>query len=165
MYLLLKNPDCLRKLRAEVGSILDEKSLLPLRLLPPVSKNLPRRTPPEGATILGDWIPGDTSVSISAYVMHRDPAIFPEPETYRPERWLGDAGKEIQPYFVAFSAGARGCIGRNISYLEQTVLLASLVHRFEFALSSPVWEPTIRQTTNLNSGPMPLKIWRREVEK
>lgn len=51
--------------------------------------------------------------------------------------WLGDAGKELRPYFVAFSAGARGCIGRNISYLEQTVLLASLIHRFEFALSSP----------------------------
>ncbi|KAJ5647910.1 cytochrome protein [Penicillium lividum] len=172
MYLLLKNPDCLRKLRVEVGSVLDDEIVAPydkvrhlpylrtcideaLRLFPPVSMNLPRRTPPEGATILGEYIPGDTSTR----------PFFTEPETYRPERWLGDAGKELQPYFVAFSAGARGCIGRNISYLEQTVLLASLVHRFEFALSSPGWEPIIRETTTLNSGPMPLKIWRRTVEK
>ncbi|KAJ6096342.1 cytochrome protein [Penicillium sp. IBT 16267x] len=79
------------------------------------------------------------SVSISAYVVHRDSAIFPEPETYRPERWLGDAGKELRPYFVAFSARARGYIARHICYHEQTVLLASLIHRFEFALSSPEW--------------------------
>ncbi|KAJ5709485.1 cytochrome protein [Penicillium malachiteum] len=181
LYLLLKNPNCLQKLRDGVASVLDPDETvaaydkvrhLPylracidetLRLYPPVSMNLPRRTPPEGATILDDFIAGDTSVSISAYVVHRNPAVFPEPETYRPEHWLGEAGKELQPYFVAFSAGARGCIGRNISYLKQTVLLASLVNRFEFALPSPDWKPTIRETTNLNSGPMPLKIWRRDA--
>ena len=180
LYLLLKNPKCLSKLQEEVSSVLDPDEIvapydkirhLPylracideaLRLYPPVSMNLPRRTPPEGANILGDYIPGDTSVSISAYVVHRDPVVFPEPEAYQPERWLGEKGKDLQPYFVAFSAGARGCIGRNISYLEQTVLLASLVNRFQFALPSPSWEPAIRETTNLNSGPMPLKIWRRE---
>ncbi|KAJ6020713.1 cytochrome protein [Penicillium herquei] len=181
LYLLLKNPSCLQRLRDEVASVLDcdetvaaydKVRHLPylracideaLRLYPPVSMNLPRRTPLEGATILDEFIAGDTSVSISAYVVHRDPAIFPEPETYRPERWLGEAGKELQPYFVAFSAGARGCIGRNISYLEQTVLLASLINRFDFALPSPDWKPTIRETTNLNSGPMPLKVWRRNM--
>lgn len=47
--------------------------------------------------------------------------------------------KSLQPYFVPFSTGVRGCIGCNtcISYLEQTVFIASLAHRFEFALQSP----------------------------
>ncbi|KAF9887605.1 hypothetical protein FE257_009818 [Aspergillus nanangensis] len=179
LLLLLKTPHCLRKLQDEVDGVLDGDDIvasydrikhLPylracidesLRIFPPVSFGLPRRTPPEGAAICGDFIPGDTSVSISAYVVHHNEEVFPTPEDYRPERWLGDGGKDLQPYFVAFSTGARGCIGRNISYLEQTVLLASLVHRYDFALPSPDWEPARWETTNLSSGPMPLKLWRR----
>ena len=107
-------------------------------MYPPSTFGLPRRTPPEGAPILGDFVPGETSVSISAYVAHRDPKVFSEPEEYRPERWLGDDAKDLQAAFISFSTGARGCIGRNISYLEQTVLLASVVHRFEFALPCEV---------------------------
>lgn len=182
MHLLLKNPEKMKKLGAEVDEALDETDVvapydkirnLPylracldenLRLYPPVSFGLPRRTPPEGWNILGEYIAGETSVSISGYIVHRNESIFKNPEAFQPERWLGYAGKEMQPYFVPFSTGARGCIGRNISYLEQTILLASLVHRFEFALPHPGWEPERRETTNFGSGPMPLKVWRREKE-
>jgi cytochrome P450 len=134
MYLLLKNPTCLAKLRAELDAVIEPSEVvvpydkvrhLPylracldeaLRMFPPSTFGLPRRTPPEGAPILGDFIPGETSVSISAYVAHRDPKVFPEPEKYIPERWLGDDAKDLQAAFITFSTGARGCIGRNISY-------------------------------------------------
>lgn len=185
MFLLLSNPACLAKLRAEVDAVLDPSDVvvpydkvrhLPylracidesLRRSPPTSFGLPRRTPPEGAPIMGDYIPGETSVSISAYVAHHDPKVFPEPEEYRPERWLGDDAKDLQAAFLAFSTGARGCIGRNISYLEQTVLLASVVHRYEFALPYPGWAQKRYETFNLEPEPMPLKVWRRfrESEK
>ncbi|KAJ9497391.1 hypothetical protein H2202_007195 [Exophiala xenobiotica] len=180
MYLLLKHPAQLKRLREELDGVLEDDEVvapydkvkqLPflracldesMRLLPPTTFGLPRRTPPEGAPVLGDYIAGDTSVSMSSYVAHRDPSVFPDPETYNPERWLGEEGKELQPYFIAFSAGARGCIGRNISYLEQMVLLASLLHRYELALPYPEWEPTRRENFNLSPGPMPLKVWRRK---
>lgn len=183
MYQLLKNPTCLTKLRAEVDSVLDPSEVvapydkvrhLPylracldesLRLFPPTTFGLPRRTPPEGAPILGDFIPGDTSVSISAYVAHRDENVFPQPDEYRPERWLEAGAKDLQAAFISFSTGARGCIGRNISYLEQTVLLASVVHRYEFALPNKEWEPSRWETFNLMPGPMPLKVWRRNLEE
>jgi cytochrome P450 len=179
MFQLLKNPSSLAKLRTEVDSVLEPSEIvapyekvrhLPylracldesLRLYPPSTFGLPRRTPPEGVSIMGDFIPGDTSVSMSAYVAHRDEKAFPEPESYRPERWLEDGAKELQAAFISFSTGARGCIGRNISYLEQTVLLASVVHRYDFALPSEDWEPTRWETFNLSPGPMPLKVWRR----
>lgn len=181
VYWLLKNPRCMAKLREEVDSVLDPDEIvapydkvkhLPylkacldeaLRITPPTSFGLPRRTPPEGSNILGDFVPGDTTVSMSAYVAHRDASVFPDPEAYVPERWLGDKGKDLQPYFISFSAGARGCIGRNISYLEQTVLLASVVHRYEMALPHVEWEQERRETFNLMPGPMPLKLWRREL--
>jgi cytochrome P450 len=182
MYNLLKNPSVLAKLRAEIDSVLDPSEIvapydkvrhLPylracldesLRLFPPTTFGLPRRTPPEGIPILGDYIAGNTTVSISAYVAHRDEKVFPDPEAYRPERWLGQDSKGLQGAFLSFSAGARGCIGRNISYLEQTVLLASVVHRYDFALPTPDWEPSRWETFNLSPGPMPLKVWKRSFE-
>ncbi|RFU26472.1 hypothetical protein B7463_g9863, partial [Scytalidium lignicola] len=147
LYQLLRNPECLKKLRREIDGVVDTDEIvvsydkirhLPylracldesLRLFPPTAHGLPRSTPEEGWLIRGEFIPGNTTVAVSAYVAHRDEKIFPDPETYKPERWLGEEGKALQPYFVAFSAGARGCIGRNISYLEQTVVLASVLHR------------------------------------
>ena len=182
LYQLLCNPACLAKLRREVDAVLepdegvapyDKVRHLPylracldesLRIIPPTTFGLPRRTPPEGCPIAGEYIPGDTSVSMSAYVAHRDETLFPDPETYDPERWLGDSekAKELQSGFIAFSTGARGCIGRNISYLEQTVLLASVVHRYEFALPYEGWEPERWEAMNLMPSAMPLKVWRRQ---
>lgn len=179
LFFLLRNPNCLAKLREEIDEILEDDEVIApygkvkhlpylracidesLRMLPPIVFGLPRRTPVEGTCILNEFVAGDTSVSISSYVMHHQESLFKDHATYKPERWLGEEGKALQPYFIPFSTGARGCIGRNISYLEQTVLLASLVHRYQFALPHPDWDPPIREMSNLNPGPMPLKIWRR----
>ncbi len=154
MYLLLANPECLEKLRAELDAVIEHSEIvvaydmvrhLPylracldeaLRMYPPSTFGLPRRTPPEGAPILGDFIPGETSVSISAYVAHRDPKVFPEPEKFRPERWLGDDAKELQAAFITFSTGARGCIGRNISYCKHFSIFPSHSHALENKFSN-----------------------------
>jgi cytochrome P450 len=91
--------------------------------------------------------------------------MFPQADKFIPERFLGEAGKALQPYFLAFSAGARGCIGRNISYLEQTVVLASVLRRYGFALSSPDWQLTRLETMNWILGEMPVKVWRRRERR
>ncbi|KAJ6084095.1 hypothetical protein N7486_010895 [Penicillium sp. IBT 16267x] len=183
MYQLLRNPRTLAKLREELDNVLDEDECvadydkvrhLPylracldesLRIFPPTAHGLPRETPPSGTSILGEWVAGKTSVSMSAYVAHRDEGVFPNADQYIPERWLGEEGKSLQPYFIAFSAGARSCIGRNISYLEQTKAVASMVHRYEFALPYPGWELKREETMNLILKDMPVKIWRRNMEK
>ncbi|TVY34702.1 Benzoate 4-monooxygenase [Lachnellula occidentalis] len=170
MYLLLKNPDCLAKLRAELDAVVepgegviayDTVRHLPylracldeaMRMFPPSTFGLPRRTPP----------PARPSSEISSPAKPPSPyPLFPDPEKFNPERWLGDDAKDLQAAFITFSAGARGCIGRNISYLEQTVLLASVVHMFEWALPSPDWTPELFEAFNLSPGPMPLKVWKR----
>ncbi|KAJ4263897.1 hypothetical protein NW762_005934 [Fusarium torreyae] len=113
MYWLLENPNCMANLREEVDTVLEPDEIvasydkvkhLPylracldesLRITPPTTFGRPRRTPPEGWNILGDYIPGDTTVSTSAYITHRDPQVFPKPESYAPERWLGEKGKDL----------------------------------------------------------------------
>ncbi|PWY94046.1 cytochrome P450 [Aspergillus sclerotioniger CBS 115572] len=175
MYMLLKHPGVLARLREEVDIVADDDEVsipydkvknLPylracldesMRILPPTPFNLPRKTPPEGCEILSQWVPGNTTVSMSSYVAHRDEKVFSDPEVFRPERWLGERGKELQPYFITFSAGARGCIGRNISYLEQTILIASTIHRYDLELVDPSMEQTSYEHLNMNPGPLPVK--------
>lgn len=180
MLMLLKNPECMKKLRAEIDDVLDKDEVIApyeklkylpylracldesLRIFPPTSHGLTRATPPEGCTIRGEFVPGSTTVSVSAFVAHRDPNVFPEPESYLPERWLGDAGKELGPCFIAFSAGARGCIGRNISYLEQSVVLASMLHRYDFELADRDFEPERHEWNNLHISALPVRIRKRK---
>lgn len=181
VYLLHKHTQSLKTLREELDGVLDPDEVvapydkvkhLPylravidetLRMMPPVSFNLPRRTPSGGMMVASEHITGDTSVSISAEVAHRDPEVFVDPDSFTPERWLGDKGRELQAGFVAFSAGSRGCIGRNITYLEQTMLLASVLHRYEMALPSPDWEPEQYEGTTTYMKELPLKVWRRDL--
>ena len=183
LYFLIRHPEHLATLRKEVDEALDTTDVvapydrvkqLPflkacldegMRFIPPVSSGLPRRTPPEGAQIMGEWIAGDTSVSMTTYFAHHDPTVFPNPDEFNPHRWMWpEERKRMEPYFIPFSTGGRGCIGRNISYLEQTVVLASLVHRYEFALPRE-FELARFEAFNLIMGKMPIKIWRRaEVE-
>lgn len=119
---------------------------------PPVATDLVRHTPPEGTKIDGQMVPGDTAVSISAYTAHRDPMVFPDPEAFRPERWLAkgdDRLKDMLTSFIAFSAGSRSCVGRNVSSLEQQVFLATLCYRYEFALPNGEWEMEWEEYFNL----------------
>ncbi|KAL4738853.1 benzoate 4-monooxygenase cytochrome P450 [Aspergillus similis] len=181
LYYLLKNPSKMQKLRDELDAHISPDVVVPpyavvrtlpylkacldesLRLSPPVSSGLQRKTPPEGMYIKNEWIPGNTLVSLPAYIAHRDETAFPNPEEFLPERWLSEKAKEVQKYFIPFSAGSRGCIGRNITYLEQHVLIAALVRRFDFAFADPNWEMEWEEQYNLWPGTMPVIIKHRSL--
>ena len=182
LYYLIKHPNILSKLRKEVAGVLTGEQVAPyakvkslpylracldesLRLSPPVPRGLERKTPPQGMDILGERIAGGITVSVSAYVAHRDLNLFPEPDSFIPERWLheSEGTKEMRAAFIPFTTGARACIGRNITMMEQQILIATLVHRYEFALPSRDWELDWEEAFNLWPAQMPLKIWRRDI--
>ncbi|KAI0965824.1 cytochrome P450 [Xylaria arbuscula] len=183
LYLLIKHPQVLETLRQELDSVLDPDEVvasfdkikdLPylracidegLRIMPPTAAGLPRRTPAEGAQIMGEWIAGNTSVNMTIYAAHRDKNLFPDPESFRPERWLdAESRRNLESGFIPFSAGARSCLGRNITYLEQQMVLASLVHRYDFAMPDSDWQLERKEAFNMVCGAMPIKIWRRKLE-
>lgn len=86
-----------------------------LRLFSPIPMSLPRYVPHGGRVISGYPIPAGSIVSCQAYSLHRmNDHIFPDPETFSPERWLDKEGElERNRAFFAFAAGGRGCVGKK----------------------------------------------------
>lgn len=86
-----------------------------LRVFPPIPMSLPRYVPRAGRTIDGYFVPEGTIVSCQAYSVHRiDEDVFPDPDAFKPERWLSEKGDaERKRLFFAFANGGRGCVGRQ----------------------------------------------------
>lgn len=131
-YLLLTNPDCMRKLCEEIrGAFATEADMnmeqiaaLPyltacikeaFRLYPPIPLGLPRRTPENGSTINGTFVPPNTALVIPQHAMYTSPRNFKRPTEFLPQRWMGDPEFEddrrqcLQP----FSVGPRDCLGKK----------------------------------------------------
>ncbi|KAK2052229.1 cytochrome P450 [Colletotrichum caudatum] len=153
-YLLAANPHTLARLSAEVrGSFASEDEIdflgtarlgylhavleESLRMYPPVPTAVPRRTPPRGAEILGQWIPGNTTIGIAHWPLYHNERLFSRPFGFHPERWLGDpafAGDRLDA-FRPFHVGPRNCIGMNLAYAEMRVMLARVVWAFDLRLA------------------------------
>ena len=86
-----------------------------LRCFPPIPMSLPRYVPSDGRTINGYFLPGHTIVSCQAWSVNRlDEQVFPEPDAFKPERWLEEKGfHERNRLFFSFASGGRGCIGKK----------------------------------------------------
>lgn len=94
-------------------------------------------------------IPPSTTVAILAFMAHRNPDIYPDPESFRPERYL--SGETFHPFaHIAFSAGPRNCIGQKFAMLELKCTLSSLLRAF---VIHPVedFEPQLMAQLILNS--------------
>lgn len=105
------------------------------RVHPAAGLILERVTPPAGITVCGEFIPGGVIVGCNAWVLHRRKEIFgDDADVFRPERWIeADAAKlkEMKATMFQFGAGARTCIGRNISLLEIYKLVPTFLRTFE----------------------------------
>ncbi|KAF2738694.1 pisatin demethylase [Polyplosphaeria fusca] len=111
------------------------------RLHPAAGLILERIVPNQGMDVLGTFVPGGTIVGCNAWVLHRRPEVFgADVDVFRPERWIEASGaqqKEMRGTMFQFGAGARTCIGKNVSLLEVYKLVPSFLRRFEIELDRP----------------------------
>nr|XP_046274375.1 cytochrome P450 4V2 [Scatophagus argus] len=100
-----------------------------LRLFPSVP--MFARTLGEDCYINGFKVPKGANAIVLTYTLHRDPRYFPEPEEFRPERFLPENSVGRPPYaYVPFSAGLRNCIGQRFALMEEKVVLAYVLRNF-----------------------------------
>jgi cytochrome P450 len=78
---------------------------------------LPHVVPHGGWTFKDTYFPAGSIVGCSGYELHFNATIFPEPRSFRPERWL-NATEAMSKYWFAFGAGSRACIARNLATME-----------------------------------------------
>ncbi|KAL8687113.1 MAG: hypothetical protein Q9218_006625 [Villophora microphyllina] len=114
----------------------------------------PRITPSTPTSIAGSPpLPGGVRVSAQAYSLHRNEKVFPEPEEWRPERWLdADQGKkdEMLRWFWAFGSGGRMCVGSNFAMQELKYVTAAIYTNFT---TSIVDDSGIEQKDAYTAGP------------
>ncbi|ERF70020.1 hypothetical protein EPUS_03572 [Endocarpon pusillum Z07020] len=115
-----------------------------LRMSPGVASPLPRVVPASGTELNKGFIPGGTVVEMSSHFIHRNGDIFESPNDFKPERWLGQAGRDLEKWLVTFSRGPRSCLGSNLAWAELYLTFAHVYRKFDIEIdpSSPkelVW--------------------------
>ncbi len=150
-YHLLADPEILTKLKIALKSAVPNRDVQPIPLidlencqyLVAVTKEAIRlsygvasrlqRISPDKEMIFRDqkkkWIiPPGTPVSMTSVLVHQDPSIFPDPHSFRPERWIENP--RLDRFLVSFSKGSRQCLGINLAYTEMYLCLFAIFSRF-----------------------------------
>lgn len=103
-----------------------------MRLMPPAW--LLERTASEDDVVQGHAVAAGEQVLMSPYLTHRHPDFWPEPERFRPDRFLAERTKHRLAY-LPFGAGPRQCIGGGFATLEIKAVLAAVLHRLDLDLA------------------------------
>lgn len=167
-YHLLRHPDKLARLRAELATVraLDDHSpdqiatyrdfeklsylnaciTEGLRVACPVSGRLGRVNRSQPTLYGGYTIPAGYVFSMSITDLHLDPLAFgPDPWEFKPERWLEGGPAErrrLERYWAPFSRGTRACAGQNLAIAEMQTVLGNVMASFggSMELFETTWE-------------------------
>jgi benzoate 4-monooxygenase len=180
IYLIYKHPEVLAKLRQELDAAAgtsdvpsyDSLASLPylracieesLRVRPASSFGLPRVVPKGGRYIAGQFVAEDVTVSVPTYTLLRDPIAFDKPCEFIPGRWIDGDRERMSRNHFPFSTGPRACIGRNIAYFEQLIVIGTLVRVFDFEFLTKDFELETIERFNSNPGELELTARRRRI--
>jgi cytochrome P450 len=99
-----------------------------MRIHPPVYLSMRRATTDDDLN--GYRIKQGTIVVVLTHRLHRNPDVWPEPERFDPNRFLGSATERPKAAYVPFGGGRRVCIGSQFALLEATMIAATTSQRF-----------------------------------
>nr|XP_045016491.1 thromboxane-A synthase [Jaculus jaculus] len=148
-YLLATHPDCQERLLREVD-LFTEKHPVPeycslqdglpyldmviaetLRMYPPAFRFT--REAAQDCEVLGQRIPAGAVLEVAVGALHHDPAYWPHPETFNPERFTAEARLQQRPFtYLPFGAGPRSCLGVRMGLLVVKLTLFHILCNFRF---------------------------------
>ncbi|XP_023543392.1 cytochrome P450 CYP736A12-like isoform X2 [Cucurbita pepo subsp. pepo] len=149
---LIRHPHIMRKMQDELEKVVglnrlvEESDLKNLEYSEMVVKEILRLHPPapllvphesvEDCTVDDFHIPKKSRIIVNAWAIGRDPSAWIDPEKFIPDRFIGSQvdvkGKNFQ--LIPFGAGRRSCPGMQLGLIMVNLLLAQLVHCFDWEL-------------------------------
>jgi cytochrome P450 len=146
LYWIHHLPEVQDKLRHELDTLGDWANLMELSRLPyltaicqetlriyPIAPGTFIRVAKSPIELMGYQFPQGTAFMCSIYLTHQREDIYPEPKRFKPERFLQ---RQYSPYeYLPFGGGNRRCIGAALAQLEMKLVLATIVSRYELALT------------------------------
>jgi cytochrome P450 len=143
--LLLKNPGALARLETEISEGGEEyldaviKETLRLRPVLPIVG----RTLTEDVTLGGYDLPAGTMVAPCIYLTHRRPDVYPEPDRFKPERFVGTQPDTYA--WLPFGGSIRRCVGASFAMFEMKVVIPIVLRELRLRPASPEPEPMRRR--------------------
>jgi len=149
-YLLARHPEAEARLHEEVDRVLGGRppgfaDLARLEWTRMVIDETMRLYPPAHAvsrTAIGEdriggvRVPPGSNISISMYVTHRNPNLWPDPERFDPERFAPAAIAQRHRFaYLPFGGGPRICIGSGFAIAEAQVIVAMVAQRYRLRLA------------------------------
>jgi cytochrome P450 len=171
-YELCRHPDAMARVVDELDGHpppCDAASLAPLRYLEAACCESLRLHPPlvfltrkvaRPLHVAGHDVPPGVGVSLVLPLIHGDPATYPDPRQFRPERFLERSYGPDQ--FLPFGGGAKRCLGASFAVQEMMIVLAGLLSRFEIRLRrNRSVRPRARTITIAPAGGVEVLLTRR----
>jgi cytochrome P450 family 135 len=144
---LLRTPSVLERLKdslSEGDEYLDATIKETLRVRPVISDAARRLT--RETELAGYRLPAGAVVMPSIAAIHFREDLYPDPDEFRPERFLG--GEQESYSWIPFGGGVRRCIGASFAQLEMRVVMRAILERAELRAASPAPErPRVRNIT------------------
>ncbi|ESK91848.1 cytochrome p450 [Moniliophthora roreri MCA 2997] len=165
LWELSRRPDIAKNLQAELDEAMHDPRVIPdisvLQELPylnafikeglriysaapsPLERVVPASTSKSGAAnesfdLMGFEVPPGTIVATQAWSMHRNPSVFPSPESFMPERWLetdapasAERLNRMMQHMMPFGYGSRVCGGQNVAQMMMKIVIATVVRNFD----------------------------------
>jgi cytochrome P450 len=98
---------------------------------------------------VGGWTyPTGVSLIANAYLLHHDADVYPDPYTFRPERFLDS--KPGTYTWIPFGGGRRRCIGAAFATLEMRTVLRAVFERYRLAPGADAPELTRRRAITVS---------------
>jgi len=167
-YLLARHPEAEARLHEELDRVLGARvpgfaDLAELEWTRMVIEEAMRLYPPAhtvSRTAIGEdriggvRVPPGAAITISAYLTHRNPNLWPNPERFAPERFAPEAVAQRHRFaYLPFGGGPRICIGNGLAMVEAKAIVATIAQRYRVRLApGHVVEPIGLVTLRAKNG-------------
>ena len=178
LYLLMRNSEAMTQARAAVDTVLGGQAprvedLAKLRYIEQILQEALRLWPTAPAfavaahqpTLLADRyaVTPDDTLMVLIPTLHRDRAVWDDPEAFRPERFAPEAAEQLPPNaWKPFGNGGRACIGRGFAMQEAQMVLTLILQRFTLSEVDTSYRLQIAETLTLKPDGFRIRARRRD---